>query len=244
MARLQERQMLFKYIIDEYCISRRSVLVGEFINALTRGGPSGNPSPIELRAHDPQIYVTDMLVWLNKVIPVEKQNLHLLVKLCNKNSDLNQQLNEALSSICEGVCQPLKIRIEKILNASVPPSILYAVINLIRYYKKCICKIVSGGLLETTLLELQERSEQVFLTTLQQQVNNMLVRVEAPPRDLSPTPSINHLLAILRDTLSTASVSEGRESDMGKVRNFKYISIVTTETQMKLSSLIFLLFFR
>ncbi|EFA00369.1 conserved oligomeric Golgi complex subunit 6 [Tribolium castaneum] len=216
MARLQERQMLFKYIIDEYCIARRSVLVGEFINALTRGGPSGNPAPIELRAHDPQIYITDMLVWLNKAIPLEKQNLHLLVKLCDK-TDLNQQLNEALASICEGVCQPLKIRIEKILTSSVAPSILYAVTNLIRYYKKCICKIVTGGLLETTLVEVQERSEGAFLTTLQQQVNNILVRVEAPPRDLSPTPSINHLLAILRDTLSTASVSEGRESDMGKI---------------------------
>jgi hypothetical protein len=215
MARLQERQLLFKYIIDEYCIARRSVLVGEFINALTRGGP-GNPAPIELRAHDPQIYVTDMLVWLNKAIPIEKQNLHLLVKLCDK-TDLDEQLSEALSSICEGVCQPLKIRVEKILSVSSAASVLYAATNLIRYYKKCICKIAGGGVLEATLVELQERSEQTFLTSLQQQVNNMLVRVEAPPRDLSPTPAINHLLAILRDMLSTASMSEGRESDMGKI---------------------------
>ncbi|KAJ8944253.1 hypothetical protein NQ318_013664 [Aromia moschata] len=79
MARLQDRPILFQYVIDEYCIYRRSILVGEFINALTRGGPSGNPAPIETRAHDIQIYVTDMLVWLNKAIPVEKQNLNLLI---------------------------------------------------------------------------------------------------------------------------------------------------------------------
>jgi hypothetical protein len=131
--------------------------------------------------------------------------------------DLDEQLSEALSSICEGVCQPLKIRVEKILSVSSAASVLYAATNLIRYYKKCICKIAGGGVLEATLVELQERSEQTFLTSLQQQVNNMLVRVEAPPRDLSPTPAINHLLAILRDMLSTASMSEGRESDMGKV---------------------------
>lgn len=77
--------MIFRYVIDEYCVSRRAVLVGDFIDALTRGGPSGNPAPIELRAHDPQIYVTDMLVWLNKAIPVEKRNLLLLVKLCEKS---------------------------------------------------------------------------------------------------------------------------------------------------------------
>lgn len=45
----------------------------------------------------------------------------------------------------------------------------------------------------------------------------MLVRVEAPPRDLSPTYAVNHLLAILRDMLSTASMNEGREYDMNKV---------------------------
>lgn len=71
-------------MIDEYCISRRAVLVGDFIDALTRGGPSGNPAPIELRAHDPHVYVTDILVWLNKAIPSEKQTLYLLVKLCRR----------------------------------------------------------------------------------------------------------------------------------------------------------------
>lgn len=76
--------MFFRYVIDEYSICRRAVLVGEFIDALTRGGPSGKPAPIELRAHDPQIYVTDMLVWLNKAIPIEKKNLDTLVQLCTK----------------------------------------------------------------------------------------------------------------------------------------------------------------
>lgn len=44
-----------------------------------------------------------------------------------------------------------------------------------------------------------------------------MVRVEAPPRDLSPTHSINNLLSMLRDILSTASMSEGREVDMTKI---------------------------
>lgn len=130
---------------------------------------------------------------------------------------MDQILADAISSICEGVCQPLKIRIDKILTVPNQPSTLYAVTNLIRYYKKCICKIAGGGALEIVLNELQERSENVFLISLQQKVNNMLVRVEAPPRDLSPTSAVNHLLAILRDMLSTASMSEGREHDMAKV---------------------------
>lgn len=217
MQRLQERSVLFKYVIDEYCIVRRDILVGDFINALTRGGPSGKPAPIETRAHDPQIYITDMFVWLNKAIPVEKQNIDLLISKCSKNDELQLTANDALSSICEGICQPLKIRVEKILTAPSQPTVLYSVTNLIRYYRKCIFKVVTGGVLEKTLLSLQENSENTFLACLNQQVNNMLARVEAPLRDLSPTPAIIHLLAVLRDMLSTANMSEGREMDMIKI---------------------------
>lgn len=73
-----------RYILEEYCIVRRDVLVGDFINALTRGGPSGKPAPIETRSHDPQIYITDMLVWLNKAIPIEKHNMDMLVSRCKQ----------------------------------------------------------------------------------------------------------------------------------------------------------------
>lgn len=38
MAKLQERTVLFKYVIEEYCVFRRGFLVGEFLNALTKGG--------------------------------------------------------------------------------------------------------------------------------------------------------------------------------------------------------------
>jgi len=38
MAKLQERAVLFKYVMEEYCVFRRGFLVGEFLNALTKGG--------------------------------------------------------------------------------------------------------------------------------------------------------------------------------------------------------------
>ncbi|XP_023022875.2 conserved oligomeric Golgi complex subunit 6 isoform X1 [Leptinotarsa decemlineata] len=216
MRRLEDRPVLFKYVIDEYCIGRRSKITDEFVNALTRGGPSGNPAPIEMRAHDSQIYVTDMLVWLNKAIVIEKQNLCLLLKKC-RDSGTDALIKDSLAIICEGICQPLKMRIEKILIVPTQASILYSIVNLLRYYKKCICKLVGTGLVEETLTDLQERSEKAFFSTLQQQVDKKLVRVEAPPRDLSPTLAITNLLATLRDMLSTSNMSEGREGDMMKI---------------------------
>lgn len=70
--------------MDEYCTARRAVLVGCFIDALTRGG-AGNQKPMEHHAHDPQRYVGDMMAWLNQALPIEKENLFILVKLCDKS---------------------------------------------------------------------------------------------------------------------------------------------------------------
>lgn len=196
---------------------RRGVVESEFINALTRGGPSGNPAPIEMRAHDPQIYVTDMLAWLNKAIPVEKQKMNLLLSKCTKLEECEQHLETAFSSIFEGACLPLKNRMEKILTVPTEPHTLYAVTNLLRYYKKTMVKVVKNGSLAELLPQTEIKAEAAFLNCLKTQVGSMLVRVEAPPRNLSPTTSINNLLALMRDILSTASMSEGRESDMIKV---------------------------
>lgn len=69
-------------MIEEYTVARKNKLADDFINALTRGGTSGTPAPIEMKAHDAQIYVTDMLAWVNKAILVEQQNLNSLFKLC------------------------------------------------------------------------------------------------------------------------------------------------------------------
>lgn len=54
MNKLQDRPVLFKYVIDEYANARRSSIVRNFIDALTVGGPNGNPKPIEMHAHDPK----------------------------------------------------------------------------------------------------------------------------------------------------------------------------------------------
>lgn len=85
MCKLQDRPVLFKYIIDEYCTTRRAVIVGAFIDALTIGSKiGGTPNPIEMRADDPTRYVGDLLAWLHQTIPVEKENILTLLKMCDK----------------------------------------------------------------------------------------------------------------------------------------------------------------
>lgn len=58
MSKLQDRPVLFKYVIDEYANARRSTFVRNFIDALTVGGPNSNPKPIEMHSHDPKRYLS------------------------------------------------------------------------------------------------------------------------------------------------------------------------------------------
>ena len=46
-----------RYSLTELATARRNARVRGFIDALTHGGPGGNPPPIELHSHDPLRYV-------------------------------------------------------------------------------------------------------------------------------------------------------------------------------------------
>lgn len=140
MNKLQDRPVLFKYVIDEYANARRSVFVRNFIDALTVGGPNSNPKPIEMHSHDPKRYIGDMFAWLHSHIPMERENLVLLLKDCDKN-DLSEQTQAALTHIADGVCHALKVRIETILNGCTDIIILYSVSNLIRFYQTILKQV-------------------------------------------------------------------------------------------------------
>jgi hypothetical protein len=53
--------------------TRAGALASAFLDALTRGGPSGFPRPIELHAHDPLRYAGDMLAWVHQALAGERE---------------------------------------------------------------------------------------------------------------------------------------------------------------------------
>ncbi|XP_030383226.1 conserved oligomeric Golgi complex subunit 6 [Scaptodrosophila lebanonensis] len=223
MSRLQDRPVLFKYVIDEYAIARRAVLVRQFIEALTEGRPGGNSKPIDLHVHDPKRYIGDMFAWLHQSIPNEKENLTVLFKKCDKH-DNSEQMQKALSYIADGVCHPLKVRVETVLNSEKDTIILFAISNLLRFYQQIMKQVVQGGSLEQFLIDLQKTSEDIYLEALATQVRSVLQRpsgtsmaLQPPQRDLVPPPSVGHLLNILKEILSVATMVDGRQADITKI---------------------------
>eukprot|EP00466_Bigelowiella_natans_P017294 jgi/Bigna1/84476/fgenesh1_pg.141_\ len=59
--------------------ARRIVMIKRFIAALCRGGPNGQPRPIEIHAGDPIRYVSDMLAWVHQAVAMEREFLLSLI---------------------------------------------------------------------------------------------------------------------------------------------------------------------
>ncbi|XP_014218909.1 conserved oligomeric Golgi complex subunit 6 [Copidosoma floridanum] len=215
MGKLQERTILFKYVLDEYCTARRSILVSSFIDALTLGKGHGSGSnPIEMHANDPKRYIGDIFAWLHQAIPAEKENLFVLLKACDKSAMMDQ-ISQALSNITEGLCHPLRSRIEHIVALEAPSTILYSVTTLMRFYRATLKAVIQDSVLDLMLDELLELSERSFINRLQRETRIALgERVEPPDTDLVPAPSISRLLSLLNEVLSVASIAEDREKDM------------------------------
>ena len=138
-------------------------------------------------------------------------------------TDISDQVKHALGNITEGLCHPLKSRIEHIVAEEAPATVLYSVMTLIRFYRGIIAGFVPESVLVTTLDELLELSEKSFSSRLQRETRAALgERAEPPGQDLVPAASVARLLSLLNDVLSVASIVRGedREKDMLRVSEF------------------------
>ncbi|KAG5666792.1 hypothetical protein PVAND_014802 [Polypedilum vanderplanki] len=216
MARLQDRPVLFKYVIDEFSTNRRSVLVKQFIEALTIG-EHGN-KPIEFHVHDSKRYIADIFAWLHQAIHNERESLLVLCRNCDK-IDLTEVIDGALANIADGVAHPLRVRIDTVLNTVNDTVVLYSIANLIRFYDNIIRGMIKSGQLETSLGEVTRVSEQFYLNSLTQNVRDILqTQQDLQQSDmLVPPPAVKRLLGVLKELLNVASMVEGRQQDITKI---------------------------
>ena len=133
-------------------------------------------------------------------------------------------MQNALAYIADGVCHPLKVRVETILNSEKDPIILFAISNLLRFYQQIMKQVIQGGSLEQCLSDLQNSSEEIYLNALSAHVRSILHKhsatgsdLEPPQRDLVPPTCLGRLLNLLKEILSVATMVDGRQSDVTKI---------------------------
>lgn len=227
MKYLQERPVLFTYTLDEYAAARRTAVVRGFIDALTRGssslehsGPNA-PKPIEMHSHDPLRYVGDMLAWLHQSSASEKEYLTSLLQDCTKST--KEEEKSTLGHTLEGVCRPLKVRIEQVLVSEPGPLIMFKLTNLIKFYSTTISNILKVD--STPLLELLNEMHilcrKLFFNNLNLVASRLLDKVEIPGSDLGPPSTLLHMMRLLQDMLDSYASSvveiDERQNDFKQI---------------------------
>uniref|UniRef100_A0A9J7YXI1 Conserved oligomeric Golgi complex subunit 6 n=2 Tax=Cyprinus carpio TaxID=7962 RepID=A0A9J7YXI1_CYPCA len=224
MESLQDRPVLYKYTLDEFGTARRSAVVRGFIDALTRGGMGGTPRPIEMHSHDPMRYVGDMLAWLHQATASEKEHLEALLKQVTVQG-VEENMQEVVGHITEGVCRPLKVRIEQVIIAEPGAVLLYKLSNLLKFYHHTISLFGIMGTSVSSLLmtidEMHMLSKKMFFNSLSLHASRLMDKVELPPPDLGPTASLTQTLSLLREVLASHDSSvlplDARQADFAQV---------------------------
>ncbi|CDZ97324.1 casein kinase i [Phaffia rhodozyma] len=217
VKRLRDRKVLLDEALLTLSTLRQSSLLALFTEALTRGGPSGLPRPIELHAHDPQRYVGDMLAWIHQSTANEREFLESLFGVGrdgrmigstrapngNVGGDEERLVRTMLDRDMESCCRPLRIRIQHAIKSQEGVITSYKVVNLLQFYLVTMKRTLGDdALLTKTLEDIFKVSYKSFFDTLDARGRSLLRFLHAPDADLSPPPALRNATQVLREIMS------------------------------------------
>ncbi|KAM3728990.1 Conserved oligomeric Golgi complex subunit [Dirofilaria immitis] len=222
IAALQEREVLFKYALDEYTMARKNHVVRAYIDALTRGSAGGMPRPIELLSHDSLRYIGDMLAWIHQAMATERELLQALLKLCSADV-LKENSIGIQSQISEALCRPFKVRVEQALTTETNCIVLYRLSCLFTFYLETMSSSLnSDSMLIQTYAELKELTLNLFFSGLHSVVQKLVGKIETdtPDYDLLPVPAVHQVLVLLKEVLES---HDGAVVAVAEKKNFEKI---------------------
>ncbi|KAF9460640.1 oligomeric Golgi complex subunit 6 [Collybia nuda] len=236
--RLRKRPELLTEALTFLSQTRQATLLSSFLTALTRGGPSGLPRPIELHAHDPLRYVGDMLAWVHQAIAAERELLESLFGLSNdgrmvgsvrvfdRKNEEEEWIRELMDQGVGKLCVPLKIRVQQTVRSQESSIVSYKIANLLQFYMLTMRRTIGEeALLSATLLEITDVAYSVFYESIEAQ-GRALLRIPLDVNDPSLTPPLAILdhAQILREIMTVYQSSLlGEEDEDERATGFQKI---------------------
>lgn len=140
IAALQDRPVWLTYCLEEIAATRSKLVHKAFLVALTQGGPTGIPRPIELVAHDPHRFLSDMTAWIHQTLANEHELLSNVLSKMNKTTpeqkeESHQQLVKLLNVILASLCRPFTTRLQHVMNTNKNVVVAYQLAHCLEYYK-------------------------------------------------------------------------------------------------------------
>ncbi|KAF4576413.1 Golgi transport complex subunit 6 [Pleurotus pulmonarius] len=241
VRRLRKRPELLNEALGQLSETRQTALLSSFLAALTRGGPSGLPRPIELHAHDPIRYVGDMLAWVHQAIAAEREFLESLFDLRGHRrmvgsvrdfttmSEEEEWIRELMDLAVAKLCVPLKVRVQQTIRSQESSIMSFKIANLLQFYMLTMVRTIGeGALLSKTLNEITDAAYKVFYTAIESQAS-ALSREHMNFDDASLTPPLSILdhAQILREIMNVYQSSLiGNEADEEEKAGFERIADV------------------
>ncbi|KIJ51335.1 hypothetical protein M422DRAFT_26752 [Sphaerobolus stellatus SS14] len=238
VRRLRQQPDLLSEALKSLSQTRQATLLSTFLDALTRGGPSGFPRPIEIHAHDPTRYVGDMLGWVHQAVAGEHEFLESLFDIKSEGrmmgsvrefegmSEEKQLVSSLLDESVEKLCLPLRLRVQQTIKSQEGSITAYKIANLLQFYTITMRRTIGDdALLSRTLQELTDLGNKVFFDAIEAQGRSLMRFLHPPDVDLSAPLALRDSCQVLREimTVYDSSVLSDESNPEEQRRGFKQI---------------------
>ncbi|KAJ7225913.1 oligomeric complex COG6 [Mycena pura] len=251
VRRLRKRPELLTEALTSLSQTRQATIMSSFLTALTRGGPSGLPRPIELHAHDPMRYVGDMLAWVHQAIAAEREFLESLfsvqgdgrmvgsVRVFPEKSEEEDWIRELMDHAVGKLCVPLKVRVQQTIRSQESSIISYKIANLLQFYMITMRRTIGElAVMSTTLNEITDIAYKVFYDAIEAQGRALLrSTLDLDDSSLSPPLAILDHAQVLREIMNVYESSLlGDENEVEQAAGFQRILDVTVDPAIEMCS--------
>lgn len=239
---LAERPTLFQNCLDFFAEARETILSNNFYASLT-GAPVDADHPvlgkaIELSAHDPLRYVSDMLAWAHSATVSEREALEVLFisegdeiaksiqagiesEPWSRSEDGSLQpfdgrkaLNELVDRDLQGVFRQLKQRTEQVIQSHEDAPLAYKISNLVDFYSQIFSNLLGeASVLLDALKPLSDAAMRGFRSVMRDHVANLQTDFAISAYNMTPPDFLLEALRTLQALMKsydTSAVSAGR----------------------------------
>lgn len=250
---LAERPTLFQNCLDFFAEARDSTLSNNFYAALT-GNPVDQDHPvmgkaIELSAHDPLRYVSDMLAWAHSATVSEREALEVLFvsegdeiakriragiesEPWTRSDDTEavpafdgrKALNQLVDRDLAGVFRQLRQRTEQVIQSHEDAVLAYKISNLVTFYGSIFTNLLGeqSSLLET-LRPLADTAMRSFRSTMRDHVANIQAELAISPDDLAAPDFLTDALETLQVLMKSYDTSIVTTDRAQRIEGFRPI---------------------
>lgn len=237
---LSKRPILYKYCMEEIASVRHDALFQKFIYVMSQG-----PRPIDMLSDNPKRFIADMLAWVHQSVASEKDffdsilAVHPTMKeqsshddktskftLKQKDSELEDcskltSVTELLIKVFEGICKPIKVRIEQILIS--PPNLEFCfdILQLLNFYYQTVTALINANLnISETLQSCYDMAKRIFYERLNMRATQIYRKFLRTPKNVWPPNEIQEafqLILIFKNSWKNTYEKDDQSHDLSLI---------------------------